>query len=57
MGGDVAVESTPGDGSCFTVTLRLGAAPQLPAAEAAVVRPGAGAGGTAPACWWWTIIR
>jgi CheY-like chemotaxis protein len=35
MGGDVSVESTPGEGSRFTVTLRLAAAPPLPANAAA----------------------
>jgi CheY-like chemotaxis protein len=35
MQGDVAVESTPGGGSCFTVTLRLALNPEMTARSAA----------------------
>jgi signal transduction histidine kinase/DNA-binding NarL/FixJ family response regulator len=48
MGGDVVVESTPGQGSRFTVTLRLGAAQQAAAVVPSLPSPGAGGGGGAP---------
>jgi CheY-like chemotaxis protein/HPt (histidine-containing phosphotransfer) domain-containing protein len=48
MGGDVTVASTPGRGSRFAVTLRLGAAAQSPDGTAAPAPQGLPAPGSAP---------
>ena len=62
MGGDVAVESTPGEGSRFTVTLRLAKASAVPspATHRGATRSARISGAAAirrAACWWPTIIR